>query len=441
MNKNQTASLRPLLVLIALLLTACSSASDTAPAATTAPTSAANVVEETQQGVNSTLEAAGVIETRVPGPTATPDVIAETVDILVEDTRLADFTFLGLTSADWINLVISLLIVVIGFIFGSWLSRAASDYLNRFLKDEEAQSLFKKSAGLLRWLIVLWALEIAIARLLFLGPGLKLGLETIIFVVAIILLTRAGWLLINMASDEAQHRYREAGREDEMLPVILLMKRIARVILVLIATSATLSQFGINMTAFAALLGLSGLAFSLAARDTIADAIAGVIILLDRPFRVGDRIEISAANTWGDVTVIGLRTTRILTRDNRLVIIPNSLISKNEIINYTYPDPNYRIETHVGIAYDTDIDKARTIMREAVRQVPDVLDSKPVDILYNDMGDSAMIFRVRWWIETYADTRRITDKVHTALQRELDAAGIVMPFPTQSILMQEQDGP
>lgn len=439
MNKNKTAPLSLILVLISLLLAACSSASDATPAATTAPTSAADVVEESQQGINGTLEAAGVIETRAPRPTATPDVIAETVDTLVEDTRFEELAFLGLTSADWINLGISLLIVIIGFIIGSWLSRAASNYLSRYLVDEKARTLLKKTAGLLRWLIVLWALEIAIIRLLFLGPGLKQGLETIIFVVAIILLTRAGWLLIDMATAEAEHRFSDAGREEEMSPVITLLKRIVRVILVLVATTALLSQFGINMTAFAALIGLGGLAFSLAARDTIADAIAGVIILLDRPFRVGDRIEISAANTWGDVTDIGLRTTRILTRDNRLVIIPNSLISKNEIINYTYPDPNYRIQTHVGIAYDTDINEARTVMRDAVRQVPDVLENKPVDILYNDMGDSAMIFRVRWWIETYADTRRITDKVHSALQRELDAAGIDMPFPTQSVLLYDED--
>ncbi len=403
------------------------------------PTPGETSSTEEPASLNATLEAAGVIETREPRPTATPGPLTKAAEDVAEAVHLQNVTFLGLSSTDWINLFISLLIVIIGFIAGSWLSHIASNYLSRYLVDEEARVLLKKALSPLRWLVVLWALHIAILRLLFLSPGLKQGLDTIIFVIGIVLLTRAGWYLIDMAHAEALHRFSDAGREHEVAPALTLFVRLARIILILIATTALLSQFGINLTAFAAILGLTGLAFSLAARDTIADAIAGVIILLDRPFRVGDRIEVAAANTWGDVVDIGLRTTRIRTRDNRLVIIPNSLISKNEIINYTYPDPTYRIETHVGLDYDTDIERAREIMADAVRKVPSVLQDRPIDVLYSDMGDSAMIFRVRWWIETYADTRRVTDEVHTALQHALDEAGIVSPFPTQSIFMHGEE--
>jgi small-conductance mechanosensitive channel len=93
----------------------------------------------------------------------------------------------------------------------------------------------------------------------------------------------------------------------------------------------------------------------------------------------------------------------------------------------------------VGIAYDTDIETARRVLVEAVRDIEGVLPDKPVDALYIEMGDSAMIFRVRWWIESYVDTRRVLDRVHTALQHALDEAGIESPFPTQSVnLLMEQ---
>jgi small-conductance mechanosensitive channel len=197
-----------------------------------------------------------------------------------------------------------------------------------------------------------------------------------------------------------------------------------------------LSHFGVNVSAIAAALGVGGLAFSLAARDTIADAISGFIILLDRPFRIGDRIEIQDEGTWGDVMDIGIRTTSIRTRDNRMVIVPNSVIGKNQVINYSYPDPQYRIETHVSIAYGVDIEAARRTIVEAVSQVEGVLQDKPVDALYIRMGESAMIFRVRWWIESYVDTRRMFDRVHSVLQHALDSAGIDMPFPTQSLRVQ-----
>jgi len=213
-----------------------------------------------------------------------------------------------------------------------------------------------------------------------------------------------------------------------------------RIVLVAVALTMLLSYFGINVTALTAALGIGGLALTLAAQDTLSDAIAGFIILADRPYRVGDRIEIQGVGTWGDVVEIGLRTTRIRTRDNRMVIVPNSLIAKNQVINYTYPDPRYRIETHLGIAYGTDIGTARHVIVEAVRSVEGVLPDRPVDALYHEMGDSAMIFRVRWWIESYEDTRRVIDRVHTALQEALDTAGIESPYPIQTVNLQVEPG-
>ena len=101
--------------------------------------------------------------------------------------------------------------------------------------------------------------------------------------------------------------------------------------------------------------------------------------------------------------------------------------------HHTYPDAQYRIETQVEISNDTDIETAEEVIVEAVRQVEGVLLDKPVDALYMEMGDSAMIFRVRWWIESYEDTRRMFDRVHRSLQKALDEAGIESPNPAQDI--------
>ena len=204
----------------------------------------------------------------------------------------------------------------------------------------------------------------------------------------------------------------------------------------MIGAAFLLGHFGLNLAAVAAALGIAGLALSLAAQDTIADAISGFVILMDQPFRVGDRIEISELGTWGDVVEIGSRTTRIRTRDNRLVIVPNSTIGKHQVVNYTYPDPQYRVQIDIGIGYGTDIEKTRQLIIDTVRGLEGVLPDKPVDALYNEMGDSAAVFRVRWWIESYADTRLIFDQVNTALEGVLDEAGIEMPFPTQTINFQ-----
>ena len=155
---------------------------------------------------------------------------------------------------------------------------------------------------------------------------------------------------------------------------------------------------------------------------------------------MGDRIEIQEINTWGDVTQIGLRTTRIRTRDNRLVIVPNSIIGTNQIVNYTFPDTRYRIQIDIGLVYGQDVEQARRIMIATVREVEGVLDDEIVEALYVKMGESGMIFRVRFWIESYEDTRRMFDRVNTALNEAFAEAGIELAYPTQTLDLRLPDG-
>jgi small-conductance mechanosensitive channel len=377
-----------------------------------------------------------VAPTRTPEPTATPGRIEQEVEELVQAAGLARKEFLGLGVSDWINLGISLLMVLVGYLIGTWLIRRV---LVRVVRrtDTEFDDRFLKSIGSeVRWLVVVLTLHFATLRLTFVSAGVKAFLQDAYFVVGLLLGAVIVIKLIDMAADWAGERARAEGREGQLEPLILLLSRVGRVLVVILGIIILLSYFGVNITGLAAVLGIGGLALSLAAQDTIADAIAGFIILVDQPFRIGDRIEIQGEGTWGDVVDIGLRTTRIRTRDNRLVIVPNSTISDNQVINYSYPDPRYRIQTHVGIAYGTDVEMVRQLLIDTVRQVAGVLPEKPVEALYVEMGDSAMIFRVRWWIGSYVDTRRMYDRVHSALQIALDEAGIECPFPTQTLNLQ-----
>jgi MscS family membrane protein len=383
----------------------------------------------------------GVVETRIPEPTATPSRIEQTVDLIAAQAGLAGEEFLGMPATDWINLAISLLFVLAGYLAGTWLIRGVLPRLARRTATDLDDAFLAQAGPGLRWLVVVAVLQFATTRLGFLGAELKTILGDVYYVLGLLLAFQIVWRSIDVAERWYHQRSVEAGREGEMAPVITLLVRVGRVAVAIVGVIILLDHFGVNVTAFATALGLAGLAFSLAAQETIKDAIAGFIILVDRPFRIGDRIEIQGEGTWGDVVDIGLRTTRIRTRDNRMVIVPNSVISNNQVINYTFPDPRYRIETRVGIAYGTDIEMARRVIVEAVRRVEGVLPDRPVDALYAEMGDSAMIFRVRWWVETYADTRGVEDQVLTSLQQALDAAGIECPFPTQSVNLRIEHKP
>jgi small-conductance mechanosensitive channel len=433
-----------IIALAALILAVCSACSQTTTTGTTEP-AATYTLEPTatytpEPSATSASQDEGeaeseeqIIVTPTPAPTATPGPIDEVVSVIAEATGAADAYFLGLSIEDWINLAISALIVLIGAYFGG---RLVMWVLRRVVKrttTEYDEAFLNAIKGQVMWLMGMVAAQFATTRLVFLSAEFKEWLDRIYFVLYVWIILSVLWKLVEFSSDWYREKIateEKTGKADVLIPVV---NRVAKAVILAIGFIIVLDRFGVNVTSLVAVLGIGGLALSLAAQDTLADAIAGFTILLDQPFLVGHRIEISELGTWGDVVEIGTRTTRIRTRDNRLVIIPNSTIAKSQVVNYTYPDPRYRVQIDIGIGYGMDIEKTRQIIIDTVSHLDGILKDKPVDALYNEMGDSAMMFRVRWWIGSYEDTRRIYDRVNTALQLALDQAGIEMPFPIQEI--------
>jgi small-conductance mechanosensitive channel len=438
--KKKANKLLILVVIPVFFLMAACTGTETAETPVTKPATTSSVVTVTAEPPSLEIEQPGGdvslmegdIATRTPIPTATPGVFEEEVSGIVSKMGVDDQTFLGLGIDDWIILGVSVLLVLAGYLVGTWLIRRELPRAVARTSTELDDRLLEAAGSELRWLVVLLALHMATKRLTFIGAELKTTLFDVYFILALFFFLRITWHLVELADQVISQKVIQTGRDEELAPVIKLLVLLGRIIIIWVGVILLLSHFGVEVAAFATIIGLIGLAIILAARDIIADFIAGLIILIDRPFRIGDRIEIKQVGTWGDVTNIGLRTTSIRTLDNRMVIVPNSTISANEIINYTFPDPRYRIQTHVGIGYGTPTTTVRNLITETVCQIDGVLDDKPVDVLYHEMGDSAMIFRVRWWIDSYVDTQRVIDQVHTALQETLDAAEIDMPFPTQT---------
>ena len=408
-------------------------AATSVPEGETAATEPTSPPEDDAESTPTPLDASEAIAERTPIPTPVPGVIDELVTDFTVATGLAGRSFLGLTTDDWINLAISVLIVLGGYLLGRpavrWLllrlvRRTATEFDDQFLEAIQRE---------MKWLVLLVFLWFATFRLGFLSDGLRRFLNDVYFVVGLVICTQIALKLIDFAVDWYNQRLADEEDTDVVNPIVMLLERISKVVVLMIAATVFFSHYGINLTAVMGAAGIAGLALSLAAQDTLSDVIAGYTILIDRPFRVGDRIEITDLGTWGDVVEIGTRTTRIRTRDNRLVILPNSTIAKSQVINYTFPDPTYRIQIDIGIGYGQDIERVRQIIVSTVRKVPGVLPDRPVDALYNEMGESAMTFRVRWWIQSYEDTRILYDRVNTALQNALDEAGVDMPFTTYDI--------
>jgi len=426
----------------------------------TGPVEAATPIPPADEPKPENTKPAGGLATRKPEfdltPTPTPATVVPSIAELTEPyssrqlftlegplTRwVSDLTsrygwdrvyFLGLSIEDWINLALSIAIFLLTYLLGKrLLYRGLRAVLSRtrMKKDEEFLEIIKSQ---INWIVLAIALEISLARLSFLSEGLRVLLNQVFFVAYLTILFVVLWKVIGFTSEALLRRDRTEDDIRRLSPIYIVARRVGEALLLVGYVSILLSYFGIDITAFAAALGIGGLAISLAAQDTLADAIAGFLILLDQPFRVGDRIEIGGLGTWGDVVEIGTRSTRIRTRDNRLVIVPNSAIAKDQIVNYTYPDPRYRVQIEVNIDYGSNLKVARQIAIDSVRGVEGVLLEKPVDALFVDFGDSGITFRIRWWINSYVDTRRMFDKVNEALLRGFNKAGIRMPNITYDV--------
>ena len=336
-------------------------------------------------------------------PTATPGLVYNAVQQVVETTNLEENRFLGLFVADWINLAISLLFVVLTLTLIARLIVIVLEKSPGGRQHRMTRFILILITPYLRWFLGVIIIYFATARLQFLSPEFKQWLAQIYFVFIVGLIVIALWKLVDTFSlwyqEKVQGQDERSGKE----AVLLLSERALRAMVVVIGLIVILDHLGFNISALLTAIGIGGLAISLAAQDTIANMISGVIILIDQPFRVGDRIEIQELNTWGDVVSIGLRSTRIRTLDNRMVIVPNSSISNNQVVNYTFPDPRYRIQTEIGVAYGTDLRLVRELITRSLQGIEGVIPDKPVDILFWEFGDSAMLLRVRWWIESYID--------------------------------------
>ena len=334
------------------------------------------------------------------------------------------------------NIGISLLIFAISVVLGRRLvSLIVGRGLRRIVGMTDStldDMILKTILGPVHWLVILGAFDFGISRLDFLPASWVASVDNALFVLYFLI---GSFFIVRFVSGlfdwygQSLTEKKEMNLVAQMLP---FLRRIALIVVISIATVSLLSRFT-DVSALLATLGVSSLAIAFAAQSALEDMFSGFLIMFDRPYLIGDRIQIQELDAWGDVVDIGLRSTRIRTRDNRSVIIPNGVIGKSMIVNYSRPDTQYRIQIELGIDYGTDIEFARKTIIEAVREVEGVLPDKKVEALFLRFGASSMIFRVRWWLDSFFDTRRMFDRVNSAIYTALSEVNIPISPPQYEI--------
>jgi small conductance mechanosensitive channel len=204
---------------------------------------------------------------------------------------------------------------------------------------------------------------------------------------------------------------------------------LVRVVLILFVVIAAVNQLGIQTTSLIAVLGAAGLAVGLALQGSLSNFASGVLIVLFRPYKVGDFIE--GAGVSGSVEDVQILTTVLTTGDNKRVIVPNSQIMGSIITNYSSNDLR-RIDLVIGISYDDDIDKVRDELNALVAAENRILDDPACLIAVSELADSSVDFIIRPWVKT-SDYSAVKFGLTEAIKKRFDEVGISFPFPQQDV--------
>ena len=252
----------------------------------------------------------------------------------------------------------------------------------------------------------------------------KLVVAIIIFVL-MLLLARWSYRLVRSALQQ-----RKVDPE-----VTLLLARITQISIIVLGTIWALATVDFNVTGFVAGLGIVGFTVGFALKDIAENFVAGVLLLLQQPFDIGDAVE--AGGFSGTVINIEIRSTTIRTWDGLMVIVPNSAVYTNAITNYSKVDQR-RINLDVGVGYETDLQKADDLLVEVVKGLSGVKDDPAPFVVFQEFGDSSINATLYFWIDTseaaYFDTLDAATKgVKEAFERE----GINIPFPIRTVYMQQ----
>lgn len=188
----------------------------------------------------------------------------------------------------------------------------------------------------------------------------------------------------------------------------------------------------LDLTGVAVILGFLSVGIGFGLQYVAADILSGFILLFERPVRVGDRLRLKDG-IEGRVQNISIRSTIIVTNENMAVIVPNSKLVQNELINYSYPSQNVRLNIPVGVAYGSNLDDVSEALIEAARSVEEVLASPDPKVHFAAFGDSALNLEVRVWINEPHKHPQIRSNINFAIARVFRERNIEIPFPQRDV--------
>ncbi|MCK4858660.1 MAG: mechanosensitive ion channel family protein [candidate division Zixibacteria bacterium] len=343
----------------------------------------------------------------------------------------------------WAEETIISLLIIIGAIVVSFLAVLILSLVRKHIAGRTETDLDDKIIDAvkrpLHMIMILAGLVVAAQRLEGRFPEAKAWIfkTTDQVVVAVILVVIAFFLLklVRIITEwyaQKDKDTREQSLAQEFAPLI---NRVVKILILVLMALMVLEHFGQDVTGLVAVLGVGSLAIALAAQDTVANTIAGFIIMMDRPFRRGDRVILPSGDKV-DVYEIGLRSTKFMTFDHTLIVVPNQELVKSTMVNLSYPYEEIRVRVDVGVAYGSNLDEVKAILVDVAEKHPTVLKSYKPKAYLMDFGDSSLDFSLRCRVAKISEQWRTTEQLRCTIYDRLNEASIEIPFPQRVVYLQ-----
>jgi len=347
-------------------------------------------------------------------------------------SELVTVTLINYLTSPYIEAILILAIFVIAALL---INILITGYLNNFAKRTKTKVDDYIFSRLRRPVLLIMTLF-----------GLRLGIQSLGFadglagmVIDGLVITTVGYSLATVYSiiigalEVGWAKKTPTKVDDNLLPII---KKAGVVFIWLVTALVIIKQWGINITPFLSGLGIAGIVIGLAIKDALANVFGGIALILDSAVNVGDKIKLDSGEA-GTIKEIGLRSTKIVTFDNEVLIIPNGIMANTKIQNYVQPDPSARVNVEFGVEYGADVVRVRKVTLGAIKKIVGILTDPAPSVDFRQMGESALQFTARFWVPSYRDAygkkMEATEKIYQALNK----AKIVIPFPTRTVYLRQ----
>ena len=336
------------------------------------------------------------------------------------------------------NWGISILIILGAIIIVKLLSLLGKKVIKPFVTGTDNHLddvIFYSLEAPVKFAIILLGIWIAIHRLVYPDSFVKVVDNAY----SILIVLDITWFFGRLFSSLLQVYWgkQSNGQANKMMPII---KRTILVIVWLIGIVMALSNVGVNISALLGTLGIGGIAFALAAQDTVKNVFGAFTILTDKPFSIGDTIRVDSYE--GTVVDVGVRSTKIMNYDKRIITFPNYKITDTSIVNIS-SEPMRRVVLNLGLTYDTTSEKMKEAL-ELLKSIPkrvENVSSNPSDIVavFTEYSDSALVILYIYFIEKQGDILGVTSNMNMEILAAFNKAGLNLAFPTRTVYIQKDE--